>query len=247
MYMEDADKAFFGLESPGPGAYVQAGGLGRQKLSTKESAPTFKMGTSQRFSYDYVRRAKDTPGAGQYPINGAVGKQPVSTKKSLPAYRFGSSNRDVYKKASGAQAPAIRTHAGACSCRTRCERSFPCPRRSSSRRSTRRAPTGRTRPAPSRPTCGARSDASSCRIRRPTRLGASEPPSARRSRSTTPRALVRAVLPLAFLAAISMGWEREKMPACGMPSTVLGSSSRRLSRQHGSASLPRLPAGTYFA
>jgi len=100
VYMEGegADKAFFGLESPGPGTYVVVGAIGRQKLSTKESAPTFKLGTSQRFNYDFVKRARDTPGAGQYPINGAVGKQPFSTKKTLPAYRFGTATRDNMKK-----------------------------------------------------------------------------------------------------------------------------------------------------
>lgn len=49
VYMEDADKAFYGLESPGPGAYATLGAVGRQQLSTKETAPGFKLGTSGRF------------------------------------------------------------------------------------------------------------------------------------------------------------------------------------------------------
>lgn len=50
------------------------------------------------YSYDFVRRARESPGAGQYVIHGAVGKQEMSTKKTLPAYRFGSSTRDAVKK-----------------------------------------------------------------------------------------------------------------------------------------------------
>jgi len=98
VYQEDADKAFFGLGSPGPCAYKTTSMLGRQVLSNKESAGAAKMGKSDRFKYDHVRRALEIPGAGQYSQTVAVGRQSLSNKRTMPAAKFGTSTRDRMKK-----------------------------------------------------------------------------------------------------------------------------------------------------
>lgn len=55
-------KTYYGKESPPPGSYNMPSALGDQVVSTKESAPGIKIGTSLR-QLDYeVRRAKDLPG-----------------------------------------------------------------------------------------------------------------------------------------------------------------------------------------
>jgi len=91
-------KTYYGKESPPPGTYNVPGALGSQVVSTKESAPGIKIGTSLR-ALDYeVQRAKHLPGAGAYNQYSGVGKQPLSIKKSLPTYTFGRSTRDVAKK-----------------------------------------------------------------------------------------------------------------------------------------------------
>eukprot|EP00877_Chromochloris_zofingiensis_P009552 jgi/Chrzof1/4850/Cz15g01160.t1 len=91
-------KTYYGKESPPPGSYNMPSALGDQVVSTKESAPGIKIGTSLR-QLDYeVRRAKDLPGAGQYNTFSGVGKQNLSVKKTLPVFSFGKGTRDASKK-----------------------------------------------------------------------------------------------------------------------------------------------------
>jgi len=98
IYQEDADKAYFGLGSPGPCAYKVSSMMGKQVSSTKASAGAAKMGTGDRFKYEHVRRAKELPGAGQYKLDPAVGRQTMSTRKTMPTAKFGTSTRDGMKK-----------------------------------------------------------------------------------------------------------------------------------------------------
>ena len=98
VYQEDADKAYYGIGSPGPCAYKVYSMLGKQTTSTKETAGTAKLGKSERFRYEHVKRAMETPGAGQYAQKGAVGRQAVSTKRTMPSAKFGTSTRDHVKK-----------------------------------------------------------------------------------------------------------------------------------------------------
>eukprot|EP01024_Parvocaulis_polyphysoides_P028180 TRINITY_DN25490_c0_g1_i3.p2 TRINITY_DN25490_c0_g1~~TRINITY_DN25490_c0_g1_i3.p2 ORF type:complete len:270 (-),score=29.72 TRINITY_DN25490_c0_g1_i3:241-1050(-) len=94
----DHEKSSYGQTSPGPGVYNVSGGIGKQILSQREEAPSWKQPTESRFNYDFVKRAKTVPGAGQYGAIGSVGTQTEARKKSLPKYSFGSSNRDHFKK-----------------------------------------------------------------------------------------------------------------------------------------------------
>lgn len=98
VYQEDADKAYYGLGSPGPCTYKVYSMHGRQLESTKDSSGVTKIGKSQRFDYAEMKRAAETPGAGQYRLRGAVGTQSVSTKKTMPTPRIGTSTRDGAKK-----------------------------------------------------------------------------------------------------------------------------------------------------
>ncbi|KAI8474658.1 MAG: flagellar associated protein [Monoraphidium minutum] len=96
----DADlmKTYYGKESPPPGSYSVPGAVGRQVVSTKESAPGIKIGTSLR-ALDYqVMRAKHLPGPGQYRTPPGVGRQTLSDKKTLPVVSFGKGTRDALTK-----------------------------------------------------------------------------------------------------------------------------------------------------
>ena len=58
----------YGKESPGPAAYNNRGGLGKQCLSDRESLPAWQMGSEKRFQYDFVKRALGSPGPGEGPV-----------------------------------------------------------------------------------------------------------------------------------------------------------------------------------
>ncbi|GBF90044.1 flagellar associated protein [Raphidocelis subcapitata] len=73
-------KTYYGKESPPPGSYNVPSAV----VSTKESAPSIKIGTSLR-ALDYaVMRARHLPGPGQYKTPPGVGHQTLSSKKTLP-------------------------------------------------------------------------------------------------------------------------------------------------------------------
>lgn len=95
---DDLMKTYYGKESPGPNAYNVPAGIGAQADSKRESAPAWRQGTSERFKYDFITRAKELPGAGTYNASAALGKQTLSLKKTLPQYSFGSSTRDAALK-----------------------------------------------------------------------------------------------------------------------------------------------------
>ncbi|KAK9829185.1 hypothetical protein WJX72_004374 [[Myrmecia] bisecta] len=92
-------KAFEGRESPGPMAYGAVSGVGRQKLSTRESPAEVHMTKANRFRYTSVQQAESSPGAGTYKAEqSSVGKQPVSHKASMPAFGFGTTTREQLAK-----------------------------------------------------------------------------------------------------------------------------------------------------
>ena len=74
------------------------GAIGRQFLSGKESLPMWGQGTSGRFQYDFIRRAREIPAVGTYGVIGSVGKQPLSVKRTASSAKFGTGTRDAIKK-----------------------------------------------------------------------------------------------------------------------------------------------------
>ncbi|KAK9819067.1 hypothetical protein WJX81_000667 [Elliptochloris bilobata] len=94
----DHEKSGYGRESPGPSAYLVAGGLGRQQLSERESLPQWRMGSEPRFHGAAARQSATMPGPGQYATARAVGPQQLSTKRSTPTVGFSRADRDSSKK-----------------------------------------------------------------------------------------------------------------------------------------------------
>jgi len=94
----EAMKSYYGKESPAPNTYNVQGAIGRQFLSGKESLPMWGQGTSGRFQYDFIRRAREIPAVGTYGVIGSVGKQPLSVKRTALSAKFGTGTRDAIKK-----------------------------------------------------------------------------------------------------------------------------------------------------
>mmetsp|Transcript_19701 Transcript_19701/g.62663 ORF Transcript_19701/g.62663 Transcript_19701/m.62663 type:complete len:304 (+) Transcript_19701:153-1064(+) len=95
----DHAKSAYGKNSPGPSAYSDKNkaAIGIQVESRSGTSPQWRFGSSERFQYDYVKRATELPGAGQYNVSSALGKQSSSKKKTDPTWRFGTSTRDKEK------------------------------------------------------------------------------------------------------------------------------------------------------
>ena len=91
---QEHTKADFGKGSPGPAAYATKSSMAKQVLSKNDSSPSWKMGTDQRFVYDYVVRASKLPGVGQYRHMGSVGPQVDSKKSTRAMYTFGTCKRE---------------------------------------------------------------------------------------------------------------------------------------------------------
>jgi len=96
VFQEDADKAYYGLGSPGPCAYPVAP---VDKLSTKQTGARVPFSTANRFEDNATRWARQVPGAGHYPVPTALGKQALSTRVSAGTARIGKGTRDAATKA----------------------------------------------------------------------------------------------------------------------------------------------------
>jgi len=90
----DHTKADFGKGGPGPEAYGVKSSMAKQVNSRHSSQPSWKLGTDQRFVYDYVVRASKLPGVGQYRHYGSVGAQVDSKKSTRAMYTFGTCKRE---------------------------------------------------------------------------------------------------------------------------------------------------------
>ncbi|KAK9864371.1 hypothetical protein WJX84_010352 [Apatococcus fuscideae] len=90
------EDAFFGVGTPGPGAYTLTP---RQSVHGKRG-PTLAPGSRNggRFRYEHLRRAAGIPGAGEYGNIDAFGQQPASLKPTAPAFGFGTSDRSNMDK-----------------------------------------------------------------------------------------------------------------------------------------------------
>mmetsp|Transcript_8182 Transcript_8182/g.24703 ORF Transcript_8182/g.24703 Transcript_8182/m.24703 type:complete len:256 (-) Transcript_8182:1105-1872(-) len=89
-------------DTPGAGEYRSASALGQQLLSTKDSRPAARIGTSQRAEVDkmFISKGHDrtkcglaSPGPATALHVSAVGNQVQSGRGSSPAFGFGSSHR----------------------------------------------------------------------------------------------------------------------------------------------------------
>jgi len=87
------NKELFGVQSPGPSAYVLRAAVGKQVSSKRESHPAWVFGSANRFNYEDVKRAAATPGPGAYSHRNAVSTQVSSVKPSAPNFGFGTSDR----------------------------------------------------------------------------------------------------------------------------------------------------------
>ncbi|KAK9830862.1 hypothetical protein WJX74_010744 [Apatococcus lobatus] len=90
------EDAFFGVNTPGPGAYT----LTPRQPAHGKRGPRLAPGTRNagRFRYDYLRRAASIPGAGEYGKVDSFGFQPASAKPNAPSFGFGTSKRSSMEK-----------------------------------------------------------------------------------------------------------------------------------------------------
>jgi hypothetical protein len=94
-----------GLDTPGPGVYTPACGMGAQQLSSKSNASTFSFGTDMRATdpakknHEEIRTAA-IPGPGSYAMPKAIGSQQDSTKRTMPTFGFGTCYREQAAKSS---------------------------------------------------------------------------------------------------------------------------------------------------
>ena len=87
--------------------YAKVDAVGKQVVSTKQTLPSHKIGTSTRDSCKKVFISKEhekssygaaTPGPTTNNFVDSFGPQTMSQKKSLPSWGFGTSKRDPFPK-----------------------------------------------------------------------------------------------------------------------------------------------------
>jgi len=100
--------------SPGPGQYTSTGSVGQQAMSTRQSAPLFGFGTSDRShqakvymspEHEKMNHGIGSPGPCTYNLNGSVGVQRLSKDHSAASWGFGTADRWQGTRASRDQSP----------------------------------------------------------------------------------------------------------------------------------------------
>ena len=99
LFVSNAHSATVGGKAgPGPATYHQRASVGNQIDGRKASAPSWVMGTGDRFKQDSRSASAAAPGPGTYALAGSFGSQASSSIRTQPAPGFGSAERSHVAK-----------------------------------------------------------------------------------------------------------------------------------------------------